>query len=261
MRLRYVNPGYEYMITQIMEFQKEEISAFWSEPLFYFYPELNRDYVQSLSKEEKEKYFEESFRKIYEEKQSVIDEKVVCYNKYWEKCKPQIEAALSDAFELDSSEIFNDMKCNISLNPIEPRYLQDHSFDVFYLNSEKGAIGSAIHEIIHFVWFYVWNQIFADSYEEYETPSLKWILSEMIVESVMKDPRLSSINPYFEREQGGCIYPYFFDMKVGEQYVLDVLDEMYQNQPIREFMKNSYAYCEEHEKEIRAHIEEAEKHF
>lgn len=50
-------------------------------------------------------------------------------------------------------------------------------------------------------------------------------------------------------------------MKVGEQYVLDVLDEMYQNQPIREFMKNSYAYCEEHEKEIRAHIEEAEKHF
>lgn len=82
------------------------------------------------------------------------------------------------------------------------------------MNSDKGAIGSAIHEIIHFVWFYVWNQTFADSYEEYETPSLKWILSEMIVESVMKDPRLSSINPYFERDQGGCIYPYFFDMKV-----------------------------------------------
>lgn len=198
MELRYVNPGYEYMITQIMELQKEEISAFWSEPLFYFYPELNREYVQALSKEEKEKYFEESFSKIYEEKQSVINEKVVCYNKYWGKCKPQIEAALSDAFEIDSSKIFNDMKCNISLNPIEPRYLQDHSFDVFYLNSEKGAIGLAIHEIIHFVWFYVWNQIFADSYEEYETPSLKWILSEMIVESVMKDPRLGSINPYFE---------------------------------------------------------------
>lgn len=88
------------------------------------------------------------------------------------------------------------------------------------MNSDKGAIGSAIHEIIHFVWFYVWNQTFADSYEEYETPSLKWILSEMIVESVM-----------------------------------------YQKQPIREFMKNSYAYCEEHEKEIRAHIQEAENHF
>ena len=46
------------------------------------------------------------------------------------------------------------------------------------MNSEKGAIGSAIHEIIHFVWFYVWNQTFADSYEEYETLSLKWILSD-----------------------------------------------------------------------------------
>lgn len=86
MKLRYVNPGYEYMITQILEFQKEKISAFWSEPLFYFYPELNRDYVQSLSKVEREKYFEESFRKIYEENRSVIDGKVVGYNKYREMC-------------------------------------------------------------------------------------------------------------------------------------------------------------------------------
>lgn len=86
MKLRYVNPGYKYMITQILEFQKEKISAFWSEPLFYFYPELNRDYVQSLSKVEREKYFEESLRKIYEEKRPVIDEKVVGYNKYWEMC-------------------------------------------------------------------------------------------------------------------------------------------------------------------------------
>jgi len=101
------------------------------------------------------------------------------------------------------------------MSPIAPRYLQERYFDVFYLNSEKGAIGSSIHEIIHFVWFYVWNQVFGDSYEEYERPSLKWILSEMAVESIMKDPRLSSINPYFPREEGGCIYPYFFDLRQG----------------------------------------------
>ncbi|MFR5786273.1 MAG: hypothetical protein ACLUHE_03445 [Christensenellales bacterium] len=49
-----------------------------------------------------------------------------------------------------------------------------------------------------------------DNYDEYERPSLKWILSEMVVESVMRDERLSSINPYFPRENGGCVYPYFF---------------------------------------------------
>lgn len=115
-----------------------------------------------------------------------------------------------------------------------------------------------LHEIIHFVWFYVWNRLFRDSYDEYERPFLKWILSEMVVESVMRDERLSSINPYFPREQGGCVYPYFFDMKAGGVLILDTLDEMYRAQTIEEFMKNSYAYCQVHEAEIRDHIKKSE---
>jgi len=82
-----------------------------------------------------------------------------------------------------------------------------------YFNSERGAIGVVLHEIIHIVWFYVWNKIYGDSFDEYERPSLKWILSEMVVETIKSDERLSSINPYYPRENGGCIYPCFFDMK------------------------------------------------
>ena len=100
--------------------------------------------------------------------------------------------------------------------------------------------------------------MFGDSYDEYERPSLKWILSEMVVESVMKDERLCSINPYFPRENGGCIYPYFFDMAVAGKPILDTLETMYRNQSIEDFMKNSYAYCQEHETEIREHICRAE---
>ena len=119
----------------------------------------------------------------------------------------------------------------------------------------------SIHEIIHFVWFDVWHSLFGDSFEEYERPSLKWILSEMAVESVMSDPRLSSINPYFPGESGGCIYPYFFDMEAGGAPILDTLDEMYKNEDIRSFMRDSYAYCLEHEREIRGHIERAEASY
>jgi hypothetical protein len=104
----------------------------------------------------------------------------------------------------------------------------------------------------------VWNRTFGDSYDEYEHPSLKWILSEMVVESIMKDFRLSSINPYFSREQGGCIYPYFFDMLVDGSFILDTLDEMYHKQNIAEFMRNSYTYCQKHESEIRSHIQKSE---
>lgn len=80
----------------------------------------------------------------------------------------------------------------------------------------------------------------------------------MVVESVMKDERLSSINPYFPRENGGCIYPYFFDMMVDGKLILDTLDAMYKSQSIEGFMLNSYAYCKEHEAAIRDHIQRSE---
>lgn len=119
----------------------------------------------------------------------------------------------------------------------------------------------SIHEIIHYVWFYVWNNHFGDSYSEYDSPSLKWILSEMVVESVMDDERLSSLNPYYPREDGGCVYSYFLDMNICGKPILDTLREMYRASHITDYMETSYRYCVENEAAIRLHIEEAEKSF
>lgn len=259
MEITFVNPGVYHMIRQIIEFQTDGESAFWSEPLYHFYPQLDKAYADSLSFPERKDYIERVLRTVYVGLESEIDKKTVLYADHWAVCKEQITAALSDAFEIDCKKLFNDLKCNVSINPISPRFLKERCFDVFYLNSEKGAIGMSIHEIVHFVWFYVWNRLFGDSYDEYERPSLKWILSEMVVESVMRDARLNSVNPYFPREQGGCIYPYFFDMKADGVLILDTLDEMYKSNGICDFMRKSYSYCQKHETEIRDHIMRSEQ--
>ena len=259
MEVIFANPGIDYMIESIMAFQTDEQSGFWSEPLYHFYPQLDRVYAASLPFCERKEYIAKIMRAVYIELEDAINEKVGLYSHHWAVCKEQITAALSDAFGVDCGNLFHDLRCNLSMNPIEPRFLKEHCYDIFYLNSERGAIGESIHEIIHFVWFYVWNRLFHDSYDEYESPSLKWILSEMVVESVMRDNRLSSINPYFPRENGGCIYPYFFDMKADGKLILDTLDDMYRTQNIESFMKNSYAYCQQHEAEIREHIRRSEQ--
>lgn len=260
MEVTFRNPGVDCMLRQIMEFQTEGESAFWSEPLYHFYPQLDRAHAMGLPFEKRKEYIESVLRAVYAELEPTINEKAALYAAHWAACKKQITAALSAAFELDCTGLFNDLRCNVSMNPISPRFLQQRCFEVFYLNSERGAIGTSIHEIIHFVWFSVWNRLFGDSWEEYERPALKWILSEMVVEPIMKDPRLSSINPYFPRENGGCVYPYFFDMRAGGALVLDTLDELYQSRgSIREFMQKSYAYCQRHEAEIRAHILQKER--
>lgn len=258
MEVTFVNPGVDYMIDGIMAFQTEEESAFWSEPLYHFYPELDRAYADSLPFGERRSYIERTMRAVYADLEPTINDRVARYQRHWNACKEQITQALSDAFGIDCADEFRDIRCNVSMNPIEPRYLKERSYDTFYRNSESGAIGEGIHEIIHFVWFHVWNRLFGDSYDEYERPSLKWILSEMVVESVMRDERLRSINPYFPREQGGCVYPYFFDMVVAGEPILDTLDRMYRSRSIEDFMHSSYAYCREHEAAIREHIRKSE---
>ena len=258
MNLTFMNPGLDYMLQSIMEFQNEGETDFWTEPLYHFYPQLDKAYAKRLTFGERKEYIETVMETTYADLEETINQKQMAYTTHWEKHKTQITDAFSEAFEVDCNSLFNEMRCYISMNPISPRFLKEEYFEVFYLNSERGALGTAIHEMIHIVWFYVWNQIFGDSYEEYERPSMKWILSEMVVEPIMRDERLSSINPYFPRENGGCVYPYFYDMVVNGKPILETLNEMYRSQKIRDFMKNSYQYCLEHESEIRKHIEESE---
>lgn len=258
MNITFKNPGFEYSVDSILLFQTDDTTPYWSDSLLYFYPELDKNQLMNKTREQKKMYLLDTLLETYHQVEKEMDEKVNLYNTRWEKYNNQIENAFSEAFGIETRLLFNDVVANITLNPICPRFLKEHSFDVFYKNSDRGAIGMSLHEMIHFVWFHVWNMTFQDSYDEYDTPHLKWILSEMVVESIMRDERLSSINPYFPRENGGCVYGYFQDMVIKEKYILDTLEDLYQKNNMTDFMKKSYEYCLENERAIRRHIKKSE---
>lgn len=261
MNVQYINPGFEHSINSILLFQTEDETPYWSDSIYYFYPQIDQEKMKGLDGAAKKLYLTDTLRSVYGELQEQLDEKVAAYNAHWQQHRPQVEDALSEAFGLDSRPLFNDLRAYLTLNPVCPRFLQERTFDVFHLNSHRGAIGITIHEMIHFLWFHVWQRMHHDDWQEYERPHLKWILSEMVVESIMRDERLSSINPYFPRENGGCVYRYFQDMFIEGRMILDTLDEMYRACDMPAFMRASYAYCQRHEDAIRAHIIEAEKAF
>ncbi|MBQ2861443.1 MAG: hypothetical protein IJE83_01500, partial [Oscillospiraceae bacterium] len=175
MDITYKNPGYEYSIESIMLFQTDEQTPFWSDSVLYFYPQIDKTELEKRNFEEKKEYIYNVLEEVYGNIKDELESKIIRYNEHFQNHRSQIEDALSEAFELDSGLLFNDLTGNITMNPVCPRFLQEKYFDVFYLNSERGALGLSIHEVIHYFWFYVWNKHFGDSYEEYETPSLKWI--------------------------------------------------------------------------------------
>ena len=98
MNVTFVNRGIDDMICQIMSFQTEGESDFWSEPLYYFYPQLNRDHACSLDIVKKRDYIENTLREIYLDIESEINEKAALYQNYWFQCRDQIIQALSRLF-------------------------------------------------------------------------------------------------------------------------------------------------------------------
>lgn len=257
MNLTFTYPGPAHNVEILLEFIAEGSSAFWAEPFFYYYPDIDRDALYALDGAGRAAYLTEYFTRFGQANAALLAEKAAAYNAHWRAHQPQITAALEDAFGVDLSARLNGMQAYLSFDPVCPRFLDTHSFDVFYKNSERGALGIAIHEIIHFVWFEEWQRVFADDPAEYDTPHLKWILSEMVVDPIMRDERLASINPY--QQNGGTAYPYFYTMVLDGEPVLDTLTRWYKALPMREFMRTAYAWCQTHEAAIRAHIAAAER--
>lgn len=248
MDLRFRDPGLDHSLNMILEFQKPGQSGWWRDSLFHFYPQLDRARFDALSSEKQAAYLRRELEKVYAQVRGEIGEKTRTYRACWEEHRPQVEAAFSDAFGLDAGELFNDVTVNITLNPICPRYLEERSFDLFYLSSPPGALGLSLHELTHFLWFHVWQEVFGDDPAEYETPHLKWVLSEMAADPILSDPRLAAINPYYP---GECVYEYFYAMEIEGKPILETLGHAWREMPVRAFMPWALEYCQAHEPEIR----------
>lgn len=259
MKLQYINPGFDYSLDSIMFFETGEQSEYWRSSLFYFYPQLDKARADALNIPERRAYYAEVLRRAYDEMQPEWTEKLERYNAHWQKHEQAINEAFSEQFGRNLADSFNDIQGRIALNSVCPRFLEEHAFDIFWRNSERGAMGIALHEMTHLVWFDVWHQHFQDCPAEYEAPHLKWILSEMVVECYLSHPILRALDPYFERENGGCIYPYFYDMELNGVPLREQLFKLFVPGRPEEFMDASYELIGKHEKHIRAHIEAAEE--
>ena len=156
MKLTYRDPGYEYSARSIAEFIKQDESRTAS--IFHFLPELskfkglfsrdtdNRDIVEEIL---------DTISVLYKSNEQSIKGKVISYQEHWDQHEKLVSDRFSSIFQYDTKGIFNNLVCNITLNPISPRYLKEGVFDVFYLNSDKGSLGSALHEIAHYLWFHL----------------------------------------------------------------------------------------------------------
>lgn len=255
MKLTWKQKDFEKDIDFILFHQKDGTPVWWQKQLFNVYPDLNYEYAKSLPEEKRFEYITGQMKIQSEKRKPIIDNSINEFSKKWHSLSSKAENAFTQAFNSDCSGILNDMVAEVGLNPICPRDIESHTFDIYHYFDPRYAITTALHEITHFAWFYFWNKHFKDNPEEYDFPNIKWLLSEIVVETIIRN---SDINDLIEQPEY-IAYSYFYDMKIGNELIFDTMKHLYMNRKdIYDFMDKAFEWIKSNEPELRDKIQKAE---
>ena len=255
MKLNWQHKDFDDDLDFILFHQKDGTPIWWQKQLFKAYPDLDYEYAVSLSESKRFEYITEQMKKKTEKRKSVVDNSIKIFSDKWSEISDKLNDVYSNAFDNDCNNILNDMVANVGLNPICPRDIQNHSFDIYHYFDSQYAITTALHEITHFVWFYFWNKHFQDDSTEYDFPNIKWLLSEIVVETIIRN---SEINNLIKQPQY-IAYSYFYDMTINGELIFDTMKKMYINRTdIYDFMEKSFNWIKNNESELREKIAVAE---
>ena len=153
----------EDTINSILHFQTDDSSLYWRETLFQVYPSLDKSKGLDAVWDARKEYLCEQLRLLYLQVENDLTVKAKIFNQYWLEKKDEVTEVFSKVFQIDCENILDDMTAQISLNPICPRDIHCHFFTVFYRYGKEQFLMTAIHEMVHFVWFLIWHKHFKDS--------------------------------------------------------------------------------------------------
>ena len=257
MQLKWKQKDFNADLDFILFHQRDDTPSWWRKQLFNAYPELNYEQTWSLPQEQRFKYIAEQMKIQAKKRKEIINNSIKTFQRNWDaQIADKLNAAYASAFDNDCTDVLNDMVANVGLNPICPRDIKSHGFDIYHYFDTQYAIQAALHEITHFVWFYFWQKQFLDDPSEYDFPQIKWLLSELVVETINRN---SKINELAEAPQY-IAYSYFYDMDIGGEYVFDTLKHLYLERcDIYDFMEKAFDWIKSNEPELRKKIAEAEK--
>lgn len=255
MKLNWQQKDFDSDLDFILFHQKDGTPIWWQKKLFQAYPDLDYEYALSLPESNRFEYISEQMKIQAEKRKSVVDNSIKIFSDKWSEISDKLNDVYSNAFDNDCNNILNDMVANVGLNPICPRDIQNHSFDIYHYFDSQYAITTALHEITHFVWFYFWQKHFQDNSTEYDFPNIKWLLSEIVVETIIRN---SEINNLIKQPQY-IAYSYFYDMTINGELLFDIMKKMYLNRTdIYDFMEKSFNWIKNNESELREKIAIAE---
>ena len=250
MKLKFERASLEYTCESILECFDESQSMDFQEYICKVYPTFDLEKIKKMDLVEKSKYIKREVENLYNSQVSNINQRVNEYQKEWDEIGTEILKCYESIFNIDVDDIFKEFIVQVGLNPICPRYLSEYKFDCFYKLSTQGAIENIIHELTHFVWFKIWEQVFTDwDRQSFEYPNIIWVFSEIVIDPILRDRRFEK---YCTLEKPA--YDYFYNIEINKVSLIENIRNLYNQNTIQEFMIQGLEYCETYKDLLTQHI-------
>jgi hypothetical protein len=197
----------------------------WSSMITKLYP----DFIPALNIEDKDKradIIEKTILDIRKQLKQKLDDSLLTIKNDWLKIDKKYLLEISRIME----EEWNDRNIigYISINPINPRFLESWSFSVNAFTKYCNLI--IAHEISHFLFFKKFEKLFPNiSKENYNFPNKEWLFSEFVTPIVLNDIRIRKI-----LDGRSEFYPEHKDYKVDGVLVTKILSDLYNKLVIKD---------------------------
>ena len=187
------------------------------------------------------------FEEFIKNNGELVEKKAKLFQKEWDKINDKIMIALSKILEIKWPKRDKEIRVFVSPNPICPRYIKERIFDIYFLSSIKEMKATAIHEILHFIYFEKWKEIYPKTNERnFDAPALIWKLSEMVPKAILSDKRLREIFRYKFK-----VYKEYGKIKIKGRPLLSYIDGFYSKRKnFEDFLKRSWAFVKKYENKI-----------
>ncbi|MEK6741904.1 MAG: hypothetical protein AABX68_01830 [Nanoarchaeota archaeon] len=249
-KVKFYSAPLKHFIKSLNHFlnpKKEEWD--WSRGILRSYLELEMR-LKGVTEIEKRKnisslFFQELVKS--QEYKKEIKEKVTLFQKEWDKINDYYMLALSKTLEIDWPKKDKVFKVFVSPNPICPRFIKERVFDAYYRDPLERMIAISIHEILHFLWFEKWKEVFPKTPKyHFDEPYLEWKISEMVPRTILSDKSIQNI---FNHKP--LIYDEYAYLNIKGRLLPKHLGEFYyKRKDIEDFIKKSWEFVKKHEKEI-----------
>ena len=209
---------------------------------------INLSELQGKSLEQRKEIITNILTPIYNVKLNQMKNKIADYQQYWNENAAKVCEQFEKIFKIGFKGI-RQFTAYINLNPMCPRYLNDDSFDIYYINKPEDCFKTCVHELIHFYWFQVWQEVFEDANPEtFECPHLEWLFSEIVVDPIIYYSELNQFN--FKQPA----YAYFYNSKFKDENVIEFFRKLYRSNSLETFMEKGIKLLKDNEAEARTLI-------